>query len=101
MIRNSMRSIRLLNWRSLRWVIAIPSLPLVWWACASHPLTQPVPQPEQQTDIYISVARNRELDLVFMVDNSPSMYPKVSKMNAQFPKLIEALRDTTDKTRSE
>ena len=98
MIHNSMRSTRLLNWRSLRWGIAIPSLPLVWWACASHPLTQPVPQPEQQTDIYISVAPNRQLDLVFMVDNSPSMAPKVSKMNANFPKLIEALRDPNDKT---
>ncbi len=98
MIRNSKRSIRLLSWRTLRWAIAIPTLPLVWWACASHPLTQPQPAPEQQTDIYISVAPNRLLDLVFMVDNSPSMAPKQAKMNAQFPKLIEALRDPNDGT---
>ena len=93
MIRNSMRSTRLLSWRCLRWAIAIPTMPLVWWACTSHPLTQPNPSPEQQTDIYISVAPNRLLDLVFMVDNSPSMAPKVAKMNAQFPKLIAALKD--------
>jgi hypothetical protein len=46
-----------------------------------------------QTDVYITVAQTPMLDLVFMVDNSPSMAPKVSKMNAQFPKLIAALKD--------
>jgi hypothetical protein len=98
MIRNSKRSIRLLSWRSLRWAIAVPTLPLVWWACTSHPLTQPVPAPEQQTDIYITVAPQRQLDLVFMVDNSPSMAPKVTKMNAQFKNLIGALKDPSDNT---
>jgi hypothetical protein len=71
---------------------------MVWWACISHPLTQPVPEPEQQTDIYITVAPIRKLDLVFMVDNSPSMAPKVQKMNDQFNKLILALKDPTDGT---
>jgi hypothetical protein len=46
----------------------------------------------------ITVAPTRQLDLVFMIDNSPSMAPKVAKMNAQFPKLIAALRDPTDGT---
>jgi hypothetical protein len=50
----------------------------------------------QQTDIYIAVAPTRQLDLVFMVDNSPSMAPKVAKMNAQFPGLINALKDPID-----
>ena len=98
MSRISMRSTRLLSWRFVRWAIAIPTLPLIWWACTSHPLAQPTPAPEQQTDIYISVSPQRLLDLVFMVDNSPSMAPKVTKMNAQFPKLIEALRDPNDDT---
>jgi len=93
MTRNSMRSPRLFRWRYLRWAIAIPSLPVVWWACTSHPLTQPQPSPEQQTDIYITVSTKRLLDLVVMVDNSPSMAPKVTKMNAQFTKLIGALKD--------
>ncbi|MBN2574180.1 MAG: VWA domain-containing protein [Deltaproteobacteria bacterium] len=98
MIRNSMRSTRLLSWRCLRWAIAIPALPLILWACASHPLAQPDPAPEMQTDVYISVAPNRQLDLVFMVDNSPSMAPKVEKMNAQLTKLIVALKDPNDGT---
>ena len=52
----------------------------------------------QETDMYISVAPARMLDLVFMVDNSPSMAPKVAKLNQQFPKLIEALKDPNDGT---
>jgi hypothetical protein len=52
----------------------------------------------QQTDLYVSVAPVRKLDLVFMIDNSPSMAPKVAKMNAQFPKLLSALKDPSDGT---
>jgi hypothetical protein len=96
MIRNSSRRTRLLSWRYVRWAIALPTLPLAWWACISHPLTQPVPEPEQQTDLYISVAPVRKLDLVVMIDNSPSMAPKVDKMNAQFPNLLKALKDPGD-----
>lgn len=96
MIRNSSR--RLLSWRYLRWAIALPALPMVWWACISHPLTQPTPEPEQQTNLYITVAPVRKLDLLFMVDNSPSMAPKVKKMNDNFKLLIGALKDPNDGT---
>jgi len=44
----------------------------------------------------ISISPTRLLDLVFMIDNSPSMAPKVAKMNAQLPKLIAALQDPND-----
>ena len=98
MTGNSKRSIRLLSWRTLRWVVTLPALPLVWWACTSHPLAQPTPAPEQQTNIRVTVKPNRQLDLVFMVDNSPSMAPKQAKMNAQFPGLINALKDPSDGT---
>ena len=37
-----------------------------------------------------------QLDLVFMIDNSPSMAPKQDKLRAQFPKLIEALKNPGD-----
>lgn len=98
MVRNSVISTLRKSWRYLRWAIAMPALPLVWWACTSHPLAQPNPQPEQQTNIYISISPNRLLDMVFMVDNSPSMTPKQEKLKAQFPKLINALRDPGDQT---
>jgi len=81
-----------------RWTMALLALPFALWACVSHPLTQPIPEPRQVTDVYITVAPMRHLDLLFMVDNSLSMKPKQDKMKAQFPKLIEALRDPQDQT---
>jgi hypothetical protein len=44
----------------------------------------------------IAVAPNRMLDLVFMIDNSPSMAPKQAKLKAQFPRLINAIKDPVD-----
>ncbi len=81
-----------------RWTMVLPALPFAVWACVSHPLAQPIPDPRQVTDAYITVAPVRHLDLLFMVDNSLSMKPKQDKMKAQFPKLIDALRDQQDQT---
>jgi hypothetical protein len=44
-------------------------------------------------DVPMVPPSNRKLDLVFMIDNSPSMAPKIAKLQNQFPKLIEALQD--------
>lgn len=41
----------------------------------------------------VTVVPNRVLDLVFVIDNSPSMAEKQAKLAAQFPKLIQALVD--------
>jgi hypothetical protein len=49
----------------------------------------------QQTDLYITGAPIRKLDLVFMIDNS-AMAPKLEKMNAQLPTLLKALKDPGD-----
>jgi hypothetical protein len=38
----------------------------------------------------------RQLDMVFMIDDSPSMAPKVSKLAQQFPKLLAELKDPAD-----
>jgi hypothetical protein len=84
--------------RLARWTMVFVGLPFALWACVSHPLFQPTPEPRQVTDAYITVAPVRHLDLLFMVDNSLSMKPKQDKMKAQFPKLIEALRDPRDQT---
>ena len=60
--------------------------------------TDVAPVDPNYTDINISVSPPRLLDLVVMIDNSPSMAPKVSKLNAQFPKLIAALKNPNDGT---
>jgi hypothetical protein len=46
----------------------------------------------------ISVALPRQLDLVVMIDNSPSMGPKVAKLSAAFPRLTSALANPNDGT---
>jgi len=46
----------------------------------------------------LAVAPNRMLDLIFMIDNSPSMALKQAKLKAQFPKLIDGLKDPSDGT---
>ena len=84
--------------RPVRWPVLWAVLLLVLWSCVSHPLGQPRPEPGQETDAQITIVNMRHLDLLFMVDNSPSMKPKQEKMKAQFPKLIEALRDPADHT---
>jgi hypothetical protein len=48
--------------------------------------------------IEVVVAPPRLLDLVVMIDNSPSMAPKVAKLNAQFSKLIASLQSPADAT---
>jgi len=60
---------------------------------AGAPDQDAAPADPSLADIEITLAPNRLLDLVVMIDNSPSMAPKVQKMNAQFPKLIAALKD--------
>ena len=50
------------------------------------------------TNFRIPVVPNRALDLVFAIDNSPSMAPKQAKLKAQFPKLLDALKDPADGT---
>jgi hypothetical protein len=40
----------------------------------------------------------RQLDLVVMIDNSPSMAPKQQKLRDNFPKLIAALRNPVDRS---
>ncbi len=56
------------------------------------------PQPVWVTSLYIPIAPIRQLDLVFMIDNSPSMAPKQAKLQANFPLLLNALKDPTDGT---
>jgi hypothetical protein len=65
---------------------------------AGEPLTSSVAGVEEETDASMSIAPIRQVDLVTMVDNSPGMAPKIEKLNAQFPKLIDGLRDPADGT---
>ena len=91
MARHFSRLLPLVRWRYLRWGLLIPALPLALWACNSHPLQQPLPRPEMQTAFHVVVAPDRRVDILFLVDNSPSMDPKQQALADNFPKMIEQL----------
>ena len=52
--------------------------------------------PKEANQFLLPLGTTPQLDLVFMIDNSPSMAPKQDKLRAQFPKLIEALKNPGD-----
>ena len=71
----------------------IPSLALVLWACAIDPPTWPPPHVGQQTDVTILVGRPAlEVDILFVIDNSPSMASKQTVLAENFPRMIQALQ---------
>jgi hypothetical protein len=78
-------------WSHLRWVLAAATVPLALWACNSHPLEQPRPAPEQQTDLVYEVNPVRKLDLLFVVDNSNSMSEEQTNLKKNFPDFMNEL----------
>jgi hypothetical protein len=58
----------------------------------------PAIDPNGYNNVIITLPPAWQLDLVFMIDNSPGTAAKATKMNAQFPKLIAALKDPNDGT---
>jgi hypothetical protein len=73
-------------------MLAVPALPLALWACNSHPLEAPIPLPEQQNDQYYEVNPIRDIDIVFMVDNSLSMEQEQDNLKRNFPAFVDELR---------
>ena len=88
-VRRNFRS--WLVWRKLRWVLAAARCPWLLWACNSHPLEQPEPAPEQQTDLLYEVNPLRQLDLLFLVDNSSSMAQEQNNLKRNFPDFMAEL----------
>jgi hypothetical protein len=68
---------------------AVPAL----WACNSRRLVQPAPAPEQSFNDLFQQSINRNIDIVFMVDNSSSMTPLQKKLGAQFPVFMNVLKN--------
>ena len=96
MARNISRLLPLVRWQYLRWGMVLPALPLLLWACNSHPLKQPLPNPQMETDFSILVSPEREVDILFMIDNSPSMDPKQTRLAQNFPNMIDVLQKIPD-----
>jgi hypothetical protein len=92
MIRQLTRLTRFARWRSLRWVLAAPALPLALWACNTQPLQAPHPLPEKENDQYYEVNPVRDVDIVFLIDNSPSMKEEQDKLRTNFPVFMNELK---------
>jgi hypothetical protein len=78
----------------LRWGL-VSVLPLALCACKSTP-NWPAPHVGQETDFTILVSPEREIDILFMIDNSPSMDPKQARLAENFPKMIQVLQQLPD-----
>jgi hypothetical protein len=48
------------------------------------------------TSFTVLVSPPREVDILFMIDNSPSMDPKQQALAANFPKMIQVLQNLPD-----
>ncbi len=62
-------------------------------ACGSRPFQAPNPQPEGQADKFYEVNPIRDVDIVFMIDNSGSMEAEQNNLRQNFPALIESLKN--------
>jgi hypothetical protein len=95
MIRQLNRLTRFARWRYLRWAVAAPLLPLALWACNATDLQTPMPKPEQQNDDYFDLNPNRDVDILFMVDDSPSMTEEQNNVRQNFHVFTEKLQGIT------
>ena len=84
---------RLLSWRNLRWLLLAPLGALALWACSSHPFASPDPAPEAQIDRLYDLNPLRQLDLLFVIDNSGSMAEEQQNLRDNFPAFMRALEN--------
>ena len=79
-------------WRTLRWAACAAVIPFLW-ACNSHALVAPPSEPRQTRQDRFKQSINRDLDILFMIDNSNSMKLLQTKMIAQFPAFMNKLKN--------
>jgi hypothetical protein len=63
------------------------------WACFQAPVEKPQPKITQETDVRVEQNIKNKVDILFMIDDSPSMSPKQAELKARFPQLIKILDD--------
>lgn len=84
-----------MNRHLLRAAIVTPLTLFGLWACNGHPLGTPTPRPEQQTDQYHEANPVREVDILFVIDNSPSMKEEQDRLRDNFPVFMDELDQIT------
>jgi hypothetical protein len=63
------------------------------WACFNAPVETPMGKVTQETDVRVEQDIKNKVDLLFLIDDSPSMAPKQAELKARFPELIKVLDD--------
>jgi hypothetical protein len=79
------------TWRAARWVALAAAIPALW-ACNSNKLVEPTPAPQQTFNDLFQQSINRDIDIVFMIDDSSSMTALQIKLAAQFPVFMNVLK---------
>src|SRR5580765_6066799 len=78
--------------RVVRWA-ALAAVAPVLWACNARTLDRPDLTPEQTYAKTFAQTINRNVDLLFMVDNSSSMRLSQDNLNRNFPVFMQRLMD--------
>jgi len=87
MARRPSRLLRLAHWRFLRWSW-IPCLVSVLWGCAIDPPEWPSPHVGQENVVSFLQRPDAEIDILFLIDNSPSMATKQTALAQNLPRMI-------------
>jgi hypothetical protein len=78
------------SWRVGRWIVAASAAPALW-ACTDHTLEMPQVPPSQTSTNVIPESVDRDIDILFMVDDSQSMAPLIDKLTTNFRVLVGRL----------
>jgi hypothetical protein len=79
------------TWKLVRLVAPIGLIPL--FACLAPPVESPKTTVTQETSVRVEQSVKNKVDLLFMIDDSPSMAPKQTELKNRFPTLIKALQN--------
>jgi hypothetical protein len=78
------------RWRVLRWAGLAVSLPALW-ACTTRSLEAPDLKPDKTTKQTFQETINRDIDILFLVDNSSSMSKSQTNLLNNFPTFMNVL----------
>src|ERR1022692_2999883 len=76
--------------RALRWAALALGAPALW-ACSSRTLEAPKVVPTRVGNYHVSGPINRNIDILFMIDDSSSMSAMQTKLQAQLPTFMNVL----------
>jgi hypothetical protein len=78
------------HWRKARWIALAAAVPALW-ACNARRLEEPKATPTRVFNNVFQETVNRDVDILFMIDNSLSMAPLQAKLTTNFPIFIQVL----------